>query len=62
MTAGTSAKSKTDNPIGISAVCLILLGQDPEGYAKGCTALAASSEAIPLTQIKAQTLISFLRD
>ncbi|PVH77217.1 fumarylacetoacetate hydrolase-like protein [Cadophora sp. DSE1049] len=57
VSAGTSAKSKSDDPIGISAVRLSLLGQDPEGYAKGCTALAGSSEAIPVGQIKAQTLI-----
>ncbi|KAL5330450.1 hypothetical protein ACEPPN_003978 [Leptodophora sp. 'Broadleaf-Isolate-01'] len=57
VTAGTSAKSKSDNPVGISAVRMSLLGQDPEGYAKGCTALAGSSEALPVSQIKAQTLI-----
>jgi len=54
---GTSAKSKTDNPVGIAAARMSLLGQDPEGYAKGCTALAGVIEALPLNQIKAQTLI-----
>jgi pimeloyl-ACP methyl ester carboxylesterase len=57
VTAGTSAKSKTDNPIGIAAARMSLLGQDPEGYAKGCTALAGTVEALPVSQIKAQTLI-----
>ncbi|KAH7355452.1 fumarylacetoacetate hydrolase-like protein [Rhexocercosporidium sp. MPI-PUGE-AT-0058] len=57
VTAGTSAKSKLENPVGISAVRMSLLGQDPEGYAKGCTALAGSSEALPVNQVKAQTLI-----
>jgi pimeloyl-ACP methyl ester carboxylesterase len=57
VTAGTSSKSKTDNAVGIVAVRLSLLSQDPEGYAKGCTALAGASEALPVSQIKAQTLI-----
>ncbi|KAK0119360.1 hypothetical protein ONS95_010812 [Cadophora gregata] len=57
VTAGTSAKSRSDNPIGVSAVRLSLLGQDLEGYAKGCTALAGASEAIAVGQIKASTLI-----
>jgi pimeloyl-ACP methyl ester carboxylesterase len=57
ITAGTSAKSKAENLVGIAAVRLSLLGQDPEGYAKGCTALAGASEAIPVNQIKATTLI-----
>ncbi|TVY90385.1 Uncharacterized protein LAWI1_G002391 [Lachnellula willkommii] len=57
ITAGTSAKSKTDNPVAIAAVRMSLLGQDPEGYAKGCTALAGASEALPVSQIKAKTLI-----
>jgi pimeloyl-ACP methyl ester carboxylesterase len=34
-----------------------LLSQDPEGYAKGCTALAGASEPLPVAQIKARTLI-----
>jgi pimeloyl-ACP methyl ester carboxylesterase len=57
VTAGTSAKSKTDSPIGIIATRMSLLAQDPEGYAKGCTALAGASEALPVQQIKAKTLI-----
>jgi len=57
VTAGTSAKSKTDSPIGIAGVRLSLLSQDPEGYAKGCTALAGASKPLPLAEIKARTLI-----
>lgn len=57
VSAGTSRKSKTDNPLGIVAVRMSLLSQDPEGYAKGCTALAGSSEALPVSQIKSRTLI-----
>ncbi|KAF8854386.1 fumarylacetoacetate hydrolase-like protein [Acephala macrosclerotiorum] len=55
--AGTSTHSKTNNPIGIAAARLSLLGQDPEGYAKGCTALAGAVDALPVSQIKASTLI-----
>ena len=57
VTAGTSAKSKTENPIAITAVRMSLLSQDPEGYAKGCTALAGASQALPIQNLKAQTLI-----
>lgn len=57
VTAGTSAKSKTENPLAIAAVRLSLLGQDPEGYAKGCTALAGASQALPIQNLTAQTLI-----
>lgn len=57
VTAGTSSKSKTDNLVAIAAIRMSLLGQDPEGYAKGCTALAGASEAIPVQQVKAKTLI-----
>lgn len=42
--AGTSAKSQASNPVAISAVRLSLMGQDPEGYAKACTALAEAPE------------------
>jgi len=54
---GTSAKSKTHNLSGIAAARLSLLGQDPEGYAKGCTALAGSSQELPVDQIKATAFI-----
>ena len=55
--AGTSTKSKSDNLIGIAAIRLSLLSQDPEGYAKGCTALAEASKTLPVAEIKARTLI-----
>jgi pimeloyl-ACP methyl ester carboxylesterase len=57
ISAGTSAKSKNESPIAIAAIRLSLLGQDPEGYAKGCTALGGATEGIPIDQIRAQTLI-----
>ena len=55
--AETSAESKTDNPIAIAAIRLSLLGQDPEGYAKGCIAWSGCSETIAVSQAKAHTLI-----
>jgi pimeloyl-ACP methyl ester carboxylesterase len=57
VTAGTSSRSKSENTVAVTAVRMSLLGQDPEGYAKGCTALAGVSEALTVHQIKAQTLI-----
>jgi len=57
VTAGASEKSKLENPVAVAAVRMSLLGQDPEGYAKGCTALAGVTEELPVSQIKAQTLI-----
>jgi 2-keto-4-pentenoate hydratase/2-oxohepta-3-ene-1,7-dioic acid hydratase in catechol pathway/pimeloyl-ACP methyl ester carboxylesterase len=57
VTAGTSAHSKSDNLLAVAAVRLSLLSQDPEGYAKGCTALAGADSAIGVSQIKATTLI-----
>lgn len=57
ITAGTSEKSKTSNLIAIAALRLSLLGQDPEGYAKGCTALAGMSQALPVEKLKVPVLI-----
>jgi pimeloyl-ACP methyl ester carboxylesterase len=56
-TAGTSARSKAENPLAIAATRMSLLGQDPEGYAKGCTALAGVAKKLPVQEIKAKTLI-----
>lgn len=41
---GTSAKTKEDRPLALTAVQMSLLSQDPEGYAKGCTALAGARD------------------
>jgi pimeloyl-ACP methyl ester carboxylesterase len=57
VTAGTSAKSKTDNLVALAAIRMSLLGQDPEGYAKGCTALAGASDSVVVSHVKARTLI-----
>lgn len=40
--AGVSAKVRANNPLAVTAVRLSLLGQDAEGYAKGCMALSSS--------------------
>lgn len=40
---GLSSKTKASNPLAVTATRLSLLGQDPEGYAKACMALARSA-------------------
>lgn len=42
--AATSQKTKTSRPVAYAAVRSSLLAQIPEGYAKACTALAASKD------------------
>lgn len=55
-TAGTSNKTKTDRPLAFTAVQMSLLNQDPEGYAKGCTALAGAKDLnIDLAQLGTST-------
>ncbi|KAI9691955.1 MAG: hypothetical protein M1820_009663 [Bogoriella megaspora] len=55
---GTSEKTKSYNPLAIAAVQQSLLAQDPEGYAKGCTALAGSAHnTIEVGKIECPTLI-----
>ncbi|KAK3934806.1 hypothetical protein QBC46DRAFT_347261 [Diplogelasinospora grovesii] len=56
--AATSAQTQSENPLGVAAVRLSLLGQDPEGYAKACMALAGSvSDSMDVKQLRCQTLI-----
>jgi len=43
-TAGTSEKTKNERPLAFTTVQMSLLSQDPEGYAKGCTALASAKD------------------
>lgn len=57
VTAGTSSKTKSHNPLASTAVRLSLLGQDPEGYAKACAALANATTKLDFAAIKSQTLI-----
>lgn len=54
---GTSKKTKSTNPLACTAIKLSLLGQDPEGYAKACSALANATTKLDFAAIKAQTLI-----
>lgn len=42
--AATSAKTQSDRPLSLAAVQMSLLSQDPEGYAKGCSALAGAKD------------------
>jgi pimeloyl-ACP methyl ester carboxylesterase len=39
----TSQRSKVANPLAVGYVHTLLLANDPEGYAKGCTALAGTA-------------------
>ncbi|KAF2476729.1 uncharacterized protein BDR25DRAFT_391120 [Lindgomyces ingoldianus] len=59
-TAGTSLKTKEGKPLAYAAVLQSLLSQDPEGYAKGCTALAGSGDwkgRIEATKVGCRTLV-----
>ncbi|KAL2860164.1 hypothetical protein BJX68DRAFT_275560 [Aspergillus pseudodeflectus] len=56
--AGLSSETKANNPLAVAATRLSLLGQDPEGYAKACMALARSAEeTLEVEKITAKTLI-----
>ncbi|KUL92317.1 hypothetical protein ZTR_02363 [Talaromyces verruculosus] len=53
--AGLSSKTKASNPLAVTAARLSLLGQDPEGYAKACMALARSAgEILEVSQLPAE--------
>lgn len=52
-----SEKSQKENPLAVMAVRLSFLGQDPEGYAKGCMAISGHVKGLDLGQVKAETLI-----
>jgi pimeloyl-ACP methyl ester carboxylesterase len=57
VTAGTSEYTKSKNPLAIAAIRLALMGQDPEGYAKACSALAGATQALEIGKIMAETFI-----
>jgi len=57
VTAGTSERTKAQHPVGLTAARLSLLSQDPEGYAKACSALAGATIAFDLGNVQARTLI-----
>ena len=54
--SGTSPQSQTKNPIAVAAVRMAIAGQDNEGYAKACTALA-SAEIPEFNKVKAKVTI-----
>ncbi|PYH88647.1 hypothetical protein BO71DRAFT_488604 [Aspergillus ellipticus CBS 707.79] len=54
--AGVSEKTKSHSPLAATAVRLSLLGTEPEGYAKACTAIAGVGE-MDLSAITCNTLI-----
>jgi len=56
-TAGTSDKTKCANHLAFTAVKLSLLGQDSEGYAKACTALAETTNTLDVSKVKVETYI-----
>jgi pimeloyl-ACP methyl ester carboxylesterase len=56
--AGLSDYSKTHTPLAVAAARISLLGQDPEGYAKACVALADSHrDTLDVSALKARVLI-----
>jgi pimeloyl-ACP methyl ester carboxylesterase len=57
VSAGTSERTKKDNPVAVAAVRLSLLGQDPESYAKACQALAGATKALDVEGLEMPTLI-----
>lgn len=57
-TAATSEKTKKERLVAFEAVRMSLLSQDPEGYAKGCTALASAKDLnIDLAKLQSEVLI-----
>lgn len=57
-TAATSAKTKKERPVAYNAVRMSLVAQDPEGYAKGCTALASAKDLnVDLAKLQSEVLI-----
>lgn len=58
VTAETSERTKKENPLALTAVKLSLLGQDPEGYAKACSALGdAGVKKLEIGKVQAETLV-----
>lgn len=56
--AATSTRTKTAHPLSLAAVRQSLLATHPEGYAKGCVALASSvGTTIPIERLAMPTLI-----
>ncbi|OLN96593.1 Uncharacterized protein YisK [Colletotrichum chlorophyti] len=54
---GISAHTKKSNPLATAAVRLSLLAQDPESFAKACSAFALPAQPLTLDKLKPETLI-----
>lgn len=55
--SSTSEHTKKMNPLAISAIRLSLLGQDPEAFAKACSAFARDEAPLPVENLDVQTII-----
>ncbi|KAI9818761.1 MAG: hypothetical protein M1827_007581 [Pycnora praestabilis] len=55
--AGTSVKTKESNPLALAAVRMSLLSQEPEAYAKACSALAGATTKLDIEKLEARVLI-----
>ncbi|KAI9729167.1 MAG: hypothetical protein M1834_007074 [Cirrosporium novae-zelandiae] len=54
---GTSAKTKASRALSLSLLRASLMSQNPEGYAKGCTALADTTKDIDTSRLSMPTLV-----
>lgn len=57
MAAAVSDQTKASNQVAVAAGRVSLLDQDPEGYAKACTALGGATNTLNVEDLKAETLI-----
>ena len=55
--ANTSDATQKSNLVTLTAVRLSILSQDPEGYAKACSAFADAKKVLGLAKVQARTLI-----
>jgi len=56
-TGATSESTKNNNPLALTAIRTSLLGQEPEGYAKACAALAGATDKMEYEKIECRTLV-----
>ena len=57
VSAGTSGKTRKSNAVAVTVVRLSLLGQNPKGYAKACSALAKATNSLDFSRIEAETFL-----
>lgn len=55
--SSTSEHTKKTNPLAVSAIRLSLLGQEPEAFAKACSAFARDEAPLPVENLDVQTMI-----